>query len=369
MREDSIRRVLYVKLLILLLLAGCDSGGNEPGSELLPPREPACSIPIENITDGGIGKDVIPALTNPLFKKVSEITYLADSDRVIGFLIDGQPYAIPHNIMWYHEIVNVDIESAEGALTRLAVTYCPLTGSSMAFSRNLIEGGEFGVSGLLWQNNLIMFDRTERESLWPQMNRKADCGPRLGAHLEMHPVLEVTWAGWKHLYPESSVMSNQTGFNLGYASVDYPYGNYEQPDNDGLLFDMIIDRRRPPKARLLGIPDNRLGGTAFFFSDLENGEPYTVVHKLLDTGPVVVFWDQAFKSAMAYIPRLNDQRINFEVRNGQIVDVDTGSLWRVDGLAIEGPLAGARMEPVKQAYVAFWFSWAAFHTETQIWMP
>ncbi|MFK7848161.1 MAG: DUF3179 domain-containing protein [Rhodothermales bacterium] len=352
-----------LKSLVLcsLLVSGCDA--NEPEEIIeFSPREATCSIPIENITEGGVGKDVVPALSDIPFVDVSEISYLSEFDRVIGFMVEDKAYAIPHNILWYHEIINFEIDDLA-----LAMTYCPLTGSSMAFKRNVIEGGEFGVSGLLWNNNLIMFDRTSSESLWPQMNRRADCGPRLGASLDMHPVIEMTWAGWKALNPDSKVLSNQTGFNIGYTSANYPYGNYENPDNDGLLFDMEIDRRRPPKARLLGIPDNRLGGTAFLFSELDNGALYNVVHSLEDIGPVVVFWDNTFHSAMAYSPRIGNERINFEVRDEQIRDLETGSVWQVDGLAIEGPLAGTRLAPIDRAFVSFWFAWAAFHVETEIW--
>ena len=361
--QRYINRISVCLIAIMSCVAGCDSGTVYP-SELSPsPREAACSIPIEEITDGGIGRDIIPALSNPLFVHTSEINYLADADRVIGLLVNGQPYAIPHTVMWYHEIVNFE---AEGI--KLAVTYCPLTGSSMAFDRTVIEGREFGVSGLLLQNNLIMFDRTESESLWPQMSRRAGCGPRLGASLDMHPVIEMNWVGWRTLYPNSNVLSSETGYGIGYSAVNYPYGNYEAPDNDGLLFHMEIDRRRPPKSRVLGIPDSRLGGTAFLFSELDKDDAIvSVVHKLVDIGPVVVFWDKLRRSAMAYAPRLNGTRINFEVREEQIVDVETGSVWSVDGLAIEGPLAGSRLEPIKEAFVSFWFAWAAFHTETEIW--
>ena len=80
---------------------------------------------------------------------------MEDSDRVIGIEVGGQYLAIPHNILWWHEIVNFD---DLGVL--LSVTYCPLTGSSMVFDRSaVVDGDSFGVSGLLFNNNLIMFNR------------------------------------------------------------------------------------------------------------------------------------------------------------------------------------------------------------------
>ncbi len=130
---------------------------------------------------------------------------------------------------------------------------------------------------------------------------------------------------------------------------------------------MEIDRRRAPKERLLGIPDNRLGGTAFPFSELDKEGAARVVHASVSGTAVVVFWDRSVQGAMAYRPRLDGEAIFFDVRNDKIVDTSTGSTWRLDGEAIDGPLKGRQLEPIAEAYVSFWFSWAAFHTETAIW--
>ena len=238
----------------------------------------------------------------------------------------------------------------------------------MVFDRAVIGGSEFGGSGLLFQNNLTMYDRTTNESIWPQMSRLVACGPRLGASLKMEPAFEMTWGGWKALHPDTRVTSDETGFGWSYTAANYPYGNYEDPNNDGLLFPMEIDRRRGPKERLLGIPDGRLGGTAFPFFELDKAGPVRALHASVSGKAVVVFWDRAAQGAMAFEPRLDGQPVAFEVREGRIVDLGTQSTWRLDGLAIDGPLAGVRLEPIAEAFVSFWFAWAAFHPETQIWI-
>jgi hypothetical protein len=112
-------------------------------------------------------RDGIPALTDPELVTPDSpwVEYLLPTDRVIGLEIDRQFLAVPHNILWWHEIVNFNDLG-------LAVTYCPLTGSSMVFRRDVVQGAEFGVSGLLFKNNLVMFDRAAvggEDSLWPQM--------------------------------------------------------------------------------------------------------------------------------------------------------------------------------------------------------
>ena len=366
----TVKRLPGIFFCLALLVSACDTQGPDTnGQGQSPdnsgPSEPACTLTQEEIFSGGVGRDQIPALTDPLMISVDQATYLQDQDRIIGFHVGGQTYAIPHNILWYHEIVNLNLGS-----TRLAVTYCPFTGSSLVFDRRVINGNEFGVSGLLLQNNLILFDRSEEESLWPQMRRRAECGPKLGATLTMYPALDIRWGAWKSLYPETQVLSNETGFSLGYRSIDYPYGNYEEPDNDNLFINMEIDERWPPKERLLGIPDSRLGGTAFLFSVLDEAGEKRAIHTHTAAGSTVVFWDRESYTAMAFIPRLDSQTaLRFTTENDRIIDEDTRSVWTIDGIAIEGPLAGSRLEPVEDSYVAFWFAWAAFHPETTIWTP
>jgi hypothetical protein len=323
----------------------------------------ACIIPETQIFDGGPGKDGIPALTNPRLVGIAEAgtEYLADRDRVIGLIVDGQPIAVPHNIGWWHEIVNFDFPNQ-----RLAVTYCPLTGSSLVFDRQGIGGAELGVSGLLFRNNLIMYDRTSQESLWPQMMRTAACGPRVGTDLRMVAAVEMTWAGWRTLHPETRVIADDPRNNRNYRL--YPYGNYEDPDNPRTLFPMPnVDTRRPPKERVLGIAVANSDGLAFPFGELDTLGAIAAVHALAGEAEVVVFWDRERRAASAHRPRAGERSLSFSVRDGQVLDAETGSVWSVDGRAVDGPLAGERLAGVDEAFVSFWFAWAAFHPRTILW--
>ena len=360
-------------LVLAVMLSACDSGGAADGgggngvetSGPLPRVDASnCNIDISHFADGGVPPDGIPALTNPELVSPDEIGgFLTDDSRVIGFFVDGQAYAVPHNILWWHEIANFDL----GA-TKLAVTYCPLTGSSIAFDRAAVGGGTFGVSGLLYNNNLTMYDRTDNVSLWPQMIGSAGCGARVGTSLTKFPVVEMTWGAWKTLYPESRVVSSNTGFNRNYRPTGYPYGDYEELNNPALLDSRTgLDRSRPPKERGLGIPVGT-GGMVFPFGLLDDtGKPVRAVHETVGGEDVVVFWDEAAQTAMAYRPRLDGQRLTFSESDGKLVDAETGSVWDVSGRAVSGPKAGARLEPVAEAYIAFWFAWAVFQPDVEIW--
>lgn len=321
-----------------------------------------CSVDAGLFRDGGVGKDGIPALTDPPFIAAEEVTYLEPSNRVIGVIMDGEALAIPHTILWQHEIVNLDRGGEQ-----LAVTYCPLTGTSMTFDREAVGGGEFGVSGLLFKNNLTMYDRTNEESLWPQINREAGCGPRNEQPLPMVATLEMTWEGWQALHPDTKVVSSRTGFVRNYTTSGYPYGNYEVPSNSRLLVPMRIDHRRLPKERVLGIPDGNGGGIAFPFADLDRRHLQNAVATEVNGEAMIVLWDRALQGAMAYYARANGQDLTFRIQDGRIMDNETESIWRADGQALEGELEGAQLEAVDEAFVAFWFAWEAFHPDTELW--
>ncbi len=110
------------------------------------------SVPADDVFRGGPPRDGIPALTNPHYVKAAEATFLESGDRILGARLDGKPYAYPVGIMNYHEIIN----HSRGA-NQWLITYCPLCGTGMVFDASV--GGEnltFGVSGLLYNNDLLM---------------------------------------------------------------------------------------------------------------------------------------------------------------------------------------------------------------------
>ena len=311
-------------------------------------------------------RDGIPALSNPVLipPDHTEADYLLPTDRVIGIEIDGEYLAFPHNVLWWHEIANMDELG-------LAVTYCPLTGSSMVFHREVVNGDEFGVSGLLFKNNLVMFDRAGpgvEVSLWPQMLAGASCGPSEGDDLPMYPALEIEWAHWVALHPDTRVLSGATGFARDYTR--YPYGDYEEEDNLDTLYPLEeFDDRRPPKERVLGIPSSDGGGIAFPFGALRSVGNLAAIQETVGGAPIVVFWDSEAAAAMAYGTSIAGQALTFEVRDGAFVDLETGSQWSIEGKALSGWFVGESLDKVAEAYVSFWFAFSTFFPNPVLWLP
>jgi len=183
-------------------------------------------IPIDEIKEGGPLRDGIPSLDNPVFVAADDATYLKGRDRVLGLSINGVSRAYPIRILNYHEIVN-DIIGGAGVV----VTYCPLCGSGTAFAA-VIDGRhyEFGVSGLLYNSDILMYDR-QTGSLWSQLMVQAVTGPMKGTRLEQLPLSNTSWREWVERHPDSRVLSNKTGYSRNYK-VD-PYPNY---GSDGKLY-------------------------------------------------------------------------------------------------------------------------------------
>ena len=99
---------------------------------------------------------------------------------VIRISIKGIAHAYPIRILNYHEIVNNVIGG-----TSVVITYCPLCGSGTAFEA-AINGRsyEFGVSGLLYNSDVLMYDR-QTNSLWSQLMVQAVAGPMKGTRLQV----------------------------------------------------------------------------------------------------------------------------------------------------------------------------------------
>ena len=366
----SIVRLLFGTLVGALVLVGCDSSSLDSDSRTDSGFNlDNCTIQTDRLADGGVPRDGIPALNNYtadddrlVGPNDEQADYLAGDDRVIGLLFGDHALAIPHNILWHHEIINVD----DVAGRTFSVTLCPLTGTTLAFDRSAVNGAEFGVSGLLFNNNLVMFDRRENESLWPQMNRQANCGADVGTSLGMLPVVVMEWDHWTDIHPDTKVLSNNTGHSRNYTARGYPYDDYNDKNNDRLLFDATpIDDRRPPKERVLGIPVGDDRGLALPFGELDDGSTARVVEVTVGGEEIVVFWSRDARGAMAYRPMLDGQSLTFSTtENGRFVDDETGRTWTLDGRATDG---SARLEPVKTAYMSFWFAWPVFQPKTDIW--
>lgn len=344
--------------LIMIGISGCVDSSMDT-REI---RNQEWLIPVDQIFDGGPGKDGIPSIDNPQFISIDEVPpYLRDDDLVVGVRIGDEIRAYPHPILDWHEIVNDEIGG-----TAFSVTYCPLTGSAVTWDR-LLEPGRttFGVSGLLYNSNLIAYDRAT-DSNWSQMMMQAVHGQLIGDHADLMTAVETRWDTWKKLYPDSKVLSTNTGFSRQYGV--YPYGDYKVSNR--LLFPVVnSDDRLHRKERVIGTIFN--DGTRVFEVNKFPDSIHTI-NDAYQNYPLVTVGSSVLNFVAAYERTLDDGAVlTFMPVQDELPVVmkdNEGTMWDIFGYAVEGPRAGEQLRQAR-SYVAYWFAWAAFFPDPVIDVP
>lgn len=218
-------------------------------------------IPKEKIFSGGPPKDGIPAILSPKFESASKATWLKSSDLVTGVEMEGEFKAYPLRILVWHEAVNDKVGSRP-----IMVSYCPLCGSTLVFDSS-IDGEQltFGISGLLYQSDLLFYDH-QNQSLWSQLEMKAISGPKAGTEMEVLPSVLATWEQWKKAHPDTLVLSRDTGHWRDYDNM--PYGGYESSTN--IMFPVEnSDNRYHPKEKVLVVISSNNIAKAYAYKELK----------------------------------------------------------------------------------------------------
>lgn len=190
-------------------------------------------------------KDDIPALVNPAFGSVDEAGFEPEG-HVIGVTLHGQSRAWPIPVLNWHCVVN-DTLAGEPLL----IVYSSMAGMATVCSRR--AGGEaleFGISGLVYQCNLVLFDRRRdpnAESLWSMSRLRAISGPAAAAGRVLEPIDcdVLPLKEWMRLHPDSTVMTRYTNYEMGYEPA-FLYAP-PNPGEDAGLFDLPPS---PAKERL-----------------------------------------------------------------------------------------------------------------------
>ncbi len=274
-------------------------------------------VPRAEIRHGGPPRDGIPAIDEPHFVVADEATFLRDEERVLGMVRNGIAKAYPIRILNYHEIVN-DRFGDEAVV----VSFCPLCGTGMGFSANVAgRARSFGVSGLLYNSDVLLYDR-ESESLWSQIMKKAVTGPLRGAKLDHLPLTHTTWRDWRGQHADTLVLSTDTGHRRDYSRT--PYAGYETSAD--IYFPVgKVDRRYHPKELVIAL---NLNGAAKVYPFAELSRTDGAISDVLGGDAI---------------------RVEFDVRNrtGRILDA-----------------AGRELPSV----IAYWFAWIAFHPESEVYV-
>ncbi len=312
-----------------------------------------------SLVSGGPPRDGIPAINSPVFITGSEAEtngWISDDSLVDSLVSGSDARAYPRSITVWHEIVN---DNVDGVATSL--TFCPLTGSAIGFRGQAPNGTPltFGTTGMLYNSNLVMYDR-QSSSMYPQILGVGISGPNKGVDLEQLPVTTTTWKLWKQSYPNTRVLSRQTGYYSPSRYDRYAYGDYDS--NGNVYFPVAFESSRFfPKKPVIGA---RVGSESLAVLK-EEFRSVGVANITLGGLPLVALYDQATDYARIFSRTVNGSTHTFNYNNAKIMDAETGSEWTAQGKSIAGSLAGTQL-PRINSFQVMWFGWYAFHPNTSI---
>ena len=385
------------------------------------------TIPVGDILSGGPPPQGIPALgfsgdwfgaaepsPEATFVGIAEAqAWLGEREPVIAMHINGDAKAYPLQILMWHEIANDSLAGVP-----IAVTFCPLCNSALAFDRRLPlsadqrqallernpdakfeavdanflaayerqEGGftediedievslvSFGVSGVLYNSNMLMFD-TVSSSLWSQLLGVASVGQLSGLPLLRYPAPIVSFSEFQEAFPEGQVLSQDTGYDRRYGNN--PYVGYDDIDSPAFLFNGVSDGRLSPKERVVSVIAGD-ASVAYPFGVLEQEQ---IVHDDIAERKVVIFWQAGTNSSLdtrsiqngkdvgavgIFERTIDGQSLDFRLNDTGFEDEQTGSTWNILGMATSGPLEGRQLSPIVHDNT-LWFAWAAFKPDTRV---
>jgi hypothetical protein len=260
---------------------------------------------------------------------------IRDDELVVGVIAGGLARAYPINKINgpEREVVNDSL----GGLP-IVVTWCQFCNHPLVFERTVDDRTlTFGLSGGLWRNNLVLYDR-ETRSLWSQMLREAIAGPLKGKPLRVVPSVLTDWASWKSRYPATTVLQSDHTF-LHYRRSAY----------------------RNLEGYVLGISAGQHARA--WRLDLLAAHP--AYNDQWQGRPVLVAFDPPSRSARLFERTLAGQVLTFQNRDGTLSDESTGSTWDpITGQALSGPLAGSTLTPLPAA-LSFRDVWLKFHPRSE----
>ena len=315
-------------------------------------------------------RDAIPPIDHPVFEPVAAASGWLEA-RVPGTLVllGGEARFYPLSILHRHEIVNDEM----GGIP-VAVTYCPLCNTALAFDRR-VDGRvlRFGVSGLLRNSDLVMWDDAS-VSLWQQVTGEAIVGSATGTVLAPVPTAIVAFGEFAASYPDGVSLSRASGAPIPYGSN--PYVGYSTRSAPYPFYTGEIDPRYRALERVVGVTE---GGAATAY-------PFPVISEVgavndsVGGVKVAVFWGgdtadaldtrqvsegRSVGTGVAYVREVDGRELTFTREGDLFRDNETSSEWTLMGEAVSGPLAGTRLR-IAVHRNEFWFVWGAFYPEGEV---
>jgi len=344
---------LFLVVVALLTIVSCSS--DDRPTFINDPNDPSSNdwlVPRNQVFDGGVGRDGIPSVDNPSFTKASEVNFLDDNALILGIKVGDVIKGYPHPILDWHEVINDEVGNE-----KIALTYCPLTGTGIGWDREINgKTTEFGVSGLLYNTNLIPYDR-ETNSNWSQQRLECVNGELIGSTPELHSFIETSWVSWLAAFPDSEVLNRNTGFSRDYNR--YPYGNYRS--SSSLISPVDIeDDRLHPKERVLGV---QFGDEWKAYTFADNSENVLLEDEVNGNDAIIISNAQR-NFIVAFKPKSGATYSALSSSDyPAVLADDSGNRFDILGQSVDSNTAGLELHT---QFIGYWFSWGAFYPDLEL---
>lgn len=275
---------------------------------------------------------------------------IGQNKLVIGVEINGEAKAYPIQLIGYHHQVRDTVGN-----TPVMVTYCTVCRTGRVFSPFVNGKNEdFRLVGMDHFN--AMFEDKTTKSWWRQVSGEAITGPLKGTSLKELSSRQMTLAAWLRQHPSSSIMQPDTVFKKDYEDLAlFDNGTIKS----GLEKRDSLSWKK--KSWVVGLAYNG-AAKAYDWNRLVKEH---LIQDSLPNLPVVLALEKDTVNYHVWNRRAGDHVLHFQktASRDSLIDRNTGSKWNMNGVCVDGPLKGKRLQPV-QASQEFWHSWQSFHPNT-----
>jgi hypothetical protein len=300
-------------------------------------------------------------LENPRWLSVPEAAVqMRPDDAVLGFVEDGQAYALPWWIMKNHHVANLEFSTRP-----VMVVLCEACAGASAFNAR-VNGRRhtFCVDGKY--NGTHILKDGETGSLWTPFDGKAAHGPALGSQLEQMPLHQCTWQEWTRLQPQTLVPDGAGESREGHGAC-FPNPATIGPMPFAAVTALHLDYRLPHQSLVLGV---FVDGVAWAYPLARLRKHGPVLNHRVGTRRVVIFSKPGTWLAAAYDPVVDGRLLRFQSPGRQIhaIDRETNSGWDYLGQCRSGALKGRNLAWLSCG-IEKWVGWATAHPDTGIFTP
>ncbi len=247
----------------------------------------------------------------------------------------------------------------------------------------MVDGKELtmGVSGKLWKNVLVMYDR-QTDTLWSHLTGEGIVGPLKGKKLKIYPALFTTFDEWRQLYPKSRVLNKKKVgglFSFFRSSSRDPYEGYYYSRKAGIIPQKHRDNRLHPKTFIVAVALAPAGGgekraKVYPFAALNRDG---VVNDVFAGRNLLVTYCERARTGVVFDRKLGGKTLTFAVEGGKsgaggdgncryMRDRETNSRWlRLTGRAVSGPMKGKKLEQIPST-LSFWYGWKDYYPRSEI---